>query len=482
MKKDKTTPEYKAGKKALKSGGFSIAITAALIVAALGLNLLMGMLPSSYTKIEAAKANRFEPSDETVGYLSSLKEQVKVYLICQNGNEESKLLLFLEKAAASSDMISFEKVDPVLKPEFVKNYTSETVADNSFLVVSGDRSRVVANSDIFVYSYGVDSETSQYYVKSINFNGDALLLSAVKYVLSENLPKVYILEGHGELALSSTYLAAITKENIEYEGLSLLSAGGVPRDADCVVINVPASDISADEAAMLKSYLDAGGELLTVTDGSSSAALSNLLSVLSYFGMERGDVIFEENSALYYQYNYYLLPELQLHDITSAMIDAKRPVLSPLSSAIYETTLHRDTVKVSSLLSTSARAWTGRITDGNLPDRSQATDSGNFFAGALAEEKIGDTTARVVWYGSAGITDDTINTRVSGGNSTLFINTLAYLCDFESALGEHTQSVEVKYLVLSSSQSTALGAAIAAVLPIALLAAGVAVYFKRRSR
>lgn len=482
MKKDKSTAEYKAGKRATKSGSFSILVTAIIVVAALGLNLLVNLLPSSYTKIEAAKSNRFEPSDETAAYIKELPQKIDIYLVAQSGKEESKLLFFLEKAAALSKNLSVTQVDPALKPEFLKNYTNETVADNSFIVVSGERSKLVKNSDIFVYNYGINSETSQYYVQSIGFNGDDLLLSALKYVMSDSLPTVYILEGHGELALPSGYYDAITKENIKCESLSLLAAGGVPQDAASVILNVPQNDISAEEAAMLKAYLEKGGDLLVVTDGSSGPLPQNLKSVLAYYGMEQGDVIFEENTGRYYQYDYYLLPELQLHDITGAMIDAKLPVLSPLSGAIYETSLHRDTITVKPLLSSSGRAWTGKITGGNLPQKNAATDTGSFYAGAIAEEKVGDATARVVWYSSAGITDKLINARVSGSNSTLFVNTLAYLCDFKSAIGAHSQAVDINYLVMSSSQSTTVGVVIAVILPISLLAAGAIVYFKRRAR
>ena len=102
--------------------------------------------------------------------------------------------------------------------------------------------------------------------------------------------------------------------------------------------------------------------------------------------------------------------------------------------------------------------------------------------GAVAEEKFDDITTRIVWYGSGSLIDESTNTIVSGHNSDLFINTVAYLCDFESAMDNHSKVVTINYLVMTEQQRTVLSVALIGLVPLTALVAGLAVYLRRRSR
>ncbi len=100
----------------------------------------------------------------------------------------------------------------------------------------------------------------------VSFAGENALTSAISYVTSDDLPKLYLLEGHGESALSDTFSTAVEQENLMMDTLSLLTLEAVPEDADCVMIYAPTSDISADEKDRLLSYLQGGGTLMLITD------------------------------------------------------------------------------------------------------------------------------------------------------------------------------------------------------------------------
>ena len=64
---------------------------------------------------------------------------------------------------------------------------------------------------------------------------------------SDTLPKLYTLTGHDEASLSDTLTSQIEKENIDIEELNLVTSESVPDDADCLMINGPQKDITADE-------------------------------------------------------------------------------------------------------------------------------------------------------------------------------------------------------------------------------------------
>lgn len=59
--------------------------------------------------------------------------------------------------------------------------------------------------------------------------------------MTEDLPKLYLLEGHGEAELPQSFTEQIEKANIETETLSLLTVDAVPEDADAVMIYSPSS-------------------------------------------------------------------------------------------------------------------------------------------------------------------------------------------------------------------------------------------------
>ena len=81
--------------------------------------------------------------------------------------------------------------------------------------------------------------------------------------MNSEQPKMYILNGHGEAELSTTFSNQLTKENIETEEFSLLTTNEVPDDADFVLINAPSSDIS-ERKNMLEDYFNNGGKLLVM--------------------------------------------------------------------------------------------------------------------------------------------------------------------------------------------------------------------------
>ena len=59
--------------------------------------------------------------------------------------------------------------------------------------------------------------------------------------------KIYVLEGHGEAELPTTFSEQLEKENMELNTFSLLTVDAIPEDAACVMIYAPTTDISQEE-------------------------------------------------------------------------------------------------------------------------------------------------------------------------------------------------------------------------------------------
>ena len=163
-----------------------------------------------------------------------------------------------------------------------------------------------------VRSRSCSKRTNTTYSYVYSFDGEGALTSAIDYVISDELPKLYMLEGHGEAELPAEFRTQIEKENIELDTFSLLSSDGVPEDADAVLIYAPESDISAEEADMLIGHLTDGGKLLVMAGPTEDGTLTNLYKVLSTYGVEAADGIIVEGDREYYAFQqpYILLPEI----------------------------------------------------------------------------------------------------------------------------------------------------------------------------
>jgi ABC-2 type transport system permease protein len=92
------------------------------------------------------------------------------------------------------------KKNPDVYPTFAAQYTDETVANNSLVVESGERSRYIAYDDIYVTTTDMYS-----YSYTTSFDGEGAITSAIDYVVSESMPQLYLVEGHGESDLPSTF-------------------------------------------------------------------------------------------------------------------------------------------------------------------------------------------------------------------------------------------------------------------------------------
>ena len=240
-----------------KHGTYRAGMSVFACVAVVLINLITVNLPSQYLKYDISEQKLFTTGEQTAEVLEKLDEDITLYLIAQQGGEDTTLLELLDRYEGLSDHITVDTIDPVLYPNFVSQYTDENLSENSILVVGQERSRAVDYYDI--YGYSMDYST---YSSSLDsFDGEGQITSAIDYVTADEIPVLYTLEGHDEATLSTSLTESVEKENIEIRSLSLLTSESVPEDAEILLIYGPLSDISAEEKDKITAYLDQGGRL-----------------------------------------------------------------------------------------------------------------------------------------------------------------------------------------------------------------------------
>lgn len=467
-------------KKYLKNGSYSILMCVIFMIIIIVINLIAGEIPSKYTELDISDQKLYSIGDQTVSMLRDLDKDVTIYQIAQSGSEDETISNLLQRYEDESKYIKVEHKDPVVNPNFVSEYTDDQLASNSLIIVCGERSKVVDANNM--YESSIDYNTYSY--KTTGFDGEGQITSAIAYVTSENLPILYELEGHGEKTLDSTIKEDIEKSNIEIKTLNLLTEESVPEDADCLLINSPASDISEDEKTALLEYLENGGKAMIFSDYTQEKQ-ENFDSILENYGVQRSDGIVIEGDTQHYamQMPYYLIPEIGSAEAVSEAASAGYYVLAPYAQGIQKTENVRDTVTIERLLTTTDSAYSKTNMQSETLEKEEGDIEGPFDIGVSITETLeGDKETQIIYYSTSNILDSQVNQMVSGGNETLVMTSLNWMCrsDENTMVTIPSKNLEVSYLNLTSYDISFWTICTIAIIPGFFLIAGFVVWFKRR--
>ncbi len=477
--------------RSFRVGGYSVFAAAMVIAIAVVVNVFVSMLPTTLTQPDITSDQLYSLSEQTEQIVTNLEDDVTIYWVVQSGYENSTIQYMLNRYKSLSDKVTVTKLDPDVYPTLITSYlsSSDSLYNNSLIVISGDDSRYISYYSIFVTEY----DYSTYYTTgsistTTSFAGESELTSAINILTSGETAVISTLTGHGESDLDSsitTITASLEKENIVTESLSLLTVDEVPEDATAVVIMAPSSDISEDEADKLLAYLGSGGALIVLpnppTDGE---ALTNLESVMAYYGMEAVEGIVIEGDANYYLsgYPFYLLPEENSHDITDPLIDSGYYVLMYAAQGLTVSDDLRDGVSVTQLLTTTSEAFSKLASYSMTTYEKEDGDIDGPFALAIAAQETNDdgSEAKVIWISSAYLLNSSFNEAVSGGNEDFFLNTIDWVCGETDSISIRAKELTTDYLTIPSGTSSMLAVFMIGIIPLAYLAIGIVTRIRRK--
>ena len=469
LKKEEVNP---GGALALKGGGYSLAVTALVLAIIIAVNLLFGALPARLTSFDISSSKLYSITGNTRSVVSALDKDVTLYWIVQADAEDDIIENLLSKYEGLSDHIEVVKKNPDIYPTFAQQYTDSTVLNNSVIVVCGEKYRYVDYYDIYLTEY--DSYSYTYSISG--FDGEGAITSAIDYVVSDDLPTLYTLTGHGEQDLPSTFADTLTKENVQTAELNLMTENAVPEDADCVMIYAPQSDISDIEAQLLLDYAENGGSLLVMAGPVEDAQLTTLNGMLADYGVTMAEGIVVESDSSYYAYGYpYLLvPEMASHGITDPLLEEGYLVLLPLAQGMTVTGS-----SATALLTTSSTAYSK--TDGfalTSWEKEEGDTDGPFSLAVHVTAGAG----QIVWFSVDGFLDDQYNAYASGANVDLTMNALASLLGQPEAMTIRSRSFNYNYLTISDSAAATIKTLLIGVFPAVYLAAGIVVVLRKRGK
>lgn len=461
-----------SNKVAFKGGTYAFSVSVIVLAILVVVNVLFAKLPSTITKFDISSSRLYSISSATKVVVNAIDKDVTIYWVVQADKEDSVIENLLNKYESLSSNISVVKKNPDAYPTFTSTYTSEDVSNNSLIVECGDKYRYIAYDDIYLSDVDYDTYSYEY-----SFDGEGLLTSAISYVTSDDNPKVYYLEGHGESSLPEEFSKQIEKQNIETESLSLLNIDEIPSDADCLLIYAPTNDISSEEKDMLIDYLNNGGKIFVSAGITENGSLTNLCGVLENYGIETIEGIVVESDRDYYAFQqpYILLPTINTSDITSPLIDENYYVIFPLAQG-----LNIDNSDATSLLDSSSSSFSKK--DGyylTTYDKEDEDSDGPF---SLAITLDTNNDGELIWFASSYFLEDVYNSYSSGANLNLAINALSELIGQEDNISISSKSLNYSYLTISDSSASLLKTWMIGAIPFSFVLCGILTVIERRKK
>lgn len=459
---------------ALKGGSYSLVLTGIVLAILITVNVLASVLPSTWTQLDISSAKLYSITSNTKAVVNALEKDVTIYWVVQSDKEDDIIENLLAKYESLSEHIEVVKKNPDVYPTFAQQYTSETVLNNSLIVECGDSSRYISYEDIYLTEADMAS-----YSYTTSFDGEGAITSAIDYVVSEDHPKLYMTEGHGEAEVSAVFAEQIEKQNIETVTFTLLNSDTIPEDADVVLIHAPTSDISKEEKDMLAEYTKNGGKLMVMAGPAEDGVLTNLYSLLGDYGVEAEEGIVAEGDRNYYAFRqpYILLPDMAEHEITNPLIEGNYYAIMPIAQGL---TVTDTTGSVTQLLTTSETAYSKAAGYAIETYEKEEGDVDGPFATAVAVDC--GSGGRMVWFASSNFLDDMYNAYSSGANLDLGMNALSFMIGEREAVAIRSKSLNYSYLTINESAASYLKVMMIGVFPLAFLGYGVYVIVSRRRR
>lgn len=474
-------------------GSLSTAILCVLLALLIGVNFLFGTLEKKNGwRVDCSFNGITTQSDTTLQILEQLPHPVHIYALFPKGQEDGPLMELLDRYAAASPLVTWEQTDITLNPGLLTRFqsdTSETAVSNDSLIVSCEatgRWKVLSPAD-FV-SLSLDYEAGTF--TSAGYTYESRITSAINYVTRPEIPRLLILQGHGELneAETAVFAELLTANNFDVQYITLADQNVTLEPEDTLAILSPLRDITDAEMAQLTEFAGLGGSFLFTCDYTDPIdEMPNYQALLRSYGFLPKDGLViasaEESGSYYSDMRIALIPTMVSTDVTFDLVAAGADTLLMVGSRGFALPDQSDrNLDVSSVLNTGYKAYLRSLKDGDLTSLEQqdGDELGPFSLGLQARRVTteGYVSRAFVLGSSTVLTDSQIHAMTDSQEFTLRV--VEFLLNAEPIdLGIMAKSALRPQL---SVESVTLGSVLLVALPLAVLAAAFMVLWPRRNQ
>lgn len=255
-------------------------------------------------------------TEQSVKISKIFKEPVKV-LIFSRKVQAMQLKLLIELYRLENNKITYEVIDPIVRPDLVKHYDIQK--DGTVVLKHKDKKEKID------------------YISELNITNALLRLSRKKS------SKIYYITGHGEKKLNlkqsgglSFLKDAIVNSNFKIEEIDLRKINRIPQDANGVIIWGAISSFTEREILTLEHYKKQGGRFLVAFDVNFNKELPRrVIKMFSSWGVDIKNYVVVDHKSHFSGTNGLgpiVFKYSQTSPITRSM---KEGVFFPVSTALF---------------------------------------------------------------------------------------------------------------------------------------------------
>jgi len=358
----------------------------------------------------------------------------------------------------------YQRAKPDIKLSFVDPSEQPQLARAAGIQMTGE----------LVVEYGKRSE----HLTTLN---ESSLTNLLMRLARDKERLVMYLDGHGERKLDGQanfdlgeFGAQLVKRGFKVAPLKLTLAQDVPGNAAMLVIAGPRVDLLPAEVDKLKNYLKRGGNLLWLIDQEPLHGLQPIAEQLGLV-LTPGTVIDPEAQQMNASATMAIGAAYARHALIGNL---DLMTVFPFARQIGVAENHGDW-RASNLVEVAQRGWIER----DALDKPVAFDKNKDTPGPVniavaLERSVDNKTQRVVVIGSGGFLANQF--LGNGGNQDLGINTINWLAGDDTLITIQPRATRDANLNLSRTATTVIAVGFLVVLPLALLATGGLIWWRRR--
>lgn len=501
--------------KRLKHGALSVVFTVIFVAAVVLVNVIFNMVLSRFDiAADLTDKAMYSIDDSTVEYLAGVDDNISIIVTAEETAFENSGYEYLKQVseitkrfAAANSSFTLKYLDLDENPSFYAKY-GNTLTDNSIIVESEKTGRyvIVTSSDYLSPKYyfsGEEISETEFY--SMYYSGysayltaeyyaaaERSILSAIMSVTNENPVRVAFLTGYGAGDNSTAFGQMLETNAFIVEALDITTVDRIDADIDFVVIYAPLYDYSNDDINKLDMWLDNGGmygKNMLYLPSVKADVLSNLCSYIKEWGLSiGGGFVYQDNDLYGYSasptYQQLFLEESNYSgNVDTVTKKVWSDGMKPITILFEESSIYTTAAIVSSydgaVVAPFDRAedWTP----------SQAEEAGSFVVAAEANkvryESITPYYSRVFVISGQYFVDDYFLSAPSLSNSDIVLSI------FNAASGKDDVQIFITPQVfgydtfeITGDQKKFMTVIFAVVIPLIVIAAGIAVIIRRKRR
>jgi len=470
-----------------------------------------------YRRADLTRKSLYSLSAKTKRVLEGLRKDVTVDVFLSQGDPMfGDVKELFSRYRAQSEHIHLHFVDPDLdraRFELMKaKYgiregqlpDGRTITDTAIVVAAGERHWFVTQDDLveFDFSGGMGGGAPE--LKG--FKAEGVLTSAILNVTTADKPVVCFTKGHGELALEETGERGLSqlkelleRDNYELKTIETFGQSRVPAECDVVFVAGPTRPFAEEEAALLRSWVDGGGQLALALDPileGSRFVPSGLEALTERFGIVLDqDLVVETDSSRLTTVGgveTFAAMEWGTHALATPFKEA--PLLVSIARSMHKA--EGGTTLVTELVKSTDKSWgetdLAGTQNGEEPTKGEGETASPVLAAAAELGGGGgeegddghagghDKKGRLVVVGDSDFLARALLANPSLVNQDFAVGIVAWLAQREQLISIAPKDVESARMNLSENQLFWIGVYAVFCMPLAALFVGVVVWLRRR--